>query len=141
MYFRNLKDHPHWPEAAQEILKILDPDLITLINEVFPPPFPPADIYATGDKIVIFLELPGWQEKNELTLSAGENLLEIKGSKKQEQVLSTDAHCYSQEIFWGPFTRTIALPYKIDPESLSVKYLNGIIEMHFQRLSGENDLG
>lgn len=140
MYFRSLKDHPHWPEAAQEILKTMDPDLVTLIHEVIPAPFPPADIYATNDEISILLALPGWQESDELTLSVSENLLEIKGFKNQEQVLSTDALCQRQETFYGPFTRTIALPYRIDPEGFSVKYSNGVLKIHFQRCSEENDL-
>lgn len=140
MYFRSLKDHPHWQKSAQEILKLLDPDLIALINEVFPAPFPPADIYVTDFEITVFLEIPGWQEQDEFTLSVSENLLKIKGFTKQKQVVSTDAHCFSQEIFRGPFSRTIVLPDKIDPEKFSVKYLNGVLKMHFQRLSGEHDL-
>lgn len=140
MYFRNLKDHPHWQEASLEILKQLDPDLLNMINEVFPAPFPPVDIYATDDEITVFLEISGQQEEDELMLSAGENQMEIKGFKKQGQILPIEGHCLSQEIFWGPFARTIALPYKIDPESLSIKCLKGILEIHFQRLSEENDL-
>lgn len=139
MYFQSLKDHPHWSEAASEILKTLDPDLLSMINEVFPAPFPPVDIYVTVDEIIVFLEISGW-DKDELILAAGENRIEIKGFRKQGQILPIEGQRLSQEIFWGPFTRTIELPYKIDPESLSVKYLKGILEIHFQRLSEENNL-
>lgn len=140
MYFQSLKNHPHWSKATLEILKTLDPDLLTMINEVFPAPFPPVDIYATGDEIIVFLEISGWQEKDELILAAGEHQIEIKGFRKHGQILPIEGQRLSQEIFWGSFARTIAFPYKIDPESLSVKYLKGVLEIHFQRIPGENDL-
>lgn len=138
MYFRSLKDHSQWPKAVQEISKIIDPNLITLIHEVFPALFPPTDIYTTDDEITVLLAIPGWQENDELTLSVSENLLEIKGFKNPEEVLALDALCNRREIFWGPFTRNIVLPYKIDSKLHSIKYSNGLLKMHFQRLE-END--
>ncbi len=140
MYFHRLKEHPNWSKTTSEILKTLDPNLVSMIHQIFPPSFPQADIYETDGEIIILLEIPGWQESNELMVSVSENLLEIKGFKEQRHVLSTDALCLRQEIFYGPFVRTIALPYKIDPEGFSVKYLNGLLKMHFQRVSDEEAL-
>lgn len=137
MYFRSLKDHPKWQEASKAIIGQVDPDIITMIQEIFPPIYPPADVYLTDKEVIVLVGIQGWSQKDEIIISPVNGGLEVKGVKYTLEPADVNAFCASQEIFRGNFCRTIEIPCEVDADDFSVKYTNGLMEIRLRQLQDE----
>ena len=69
---------------------------------------PNMDISETKDSLVAKVEVPGMDPKD-IQISLQENLLTIKGEKRQEKE-EKDEHYHRVERAYGVFTRSVRLP-------------------------------
>jgi HSP20 family molecular chaperone IbpA len=69
-------------------------------------------------------ELPGIDPAKNVDITVGDGLLTISGERK-ERVESM----HRSELFYGKFTRTIALPSGADEKSVNAEYRDGILEV------------
>jgi HSP20 family protein len=65
-------------------------------------------------------------ELKDLDLSIANNVLTIKGQKKDERE-SKDAKVYRQESWAGSFQRTLSLPNTVDPEKIEAVMKDGVL--------------
>lgn len=87
--------------------------------------FPPANVWTSNDKLVFTFELPG-VKADDLEISAKADTLTVKGSRKPD-VLPEGAQYVRQERGSGSFTRSFALPFKIDQDAVEASYINGVL--------------
>ena len=87
--------------------------------------FPPANVWTSDDKLVFTFELPG-VKADDLEISAKADTLTVKGSRKPD-VLPEGAQYVRQERGSGSFTRSFALPFKIDQDAVEASYINGVL--------------
>ena len=87
--------------------------------------FPPANVWTSDDKFVFTFELPG-VKADDLEISAKADTLTVKGSRKPD-VLPEGAQYVRQERGSGSFTRSFALPFKIDQDAVEASYINGVL--------------
>lgn len=94
---------------------------------------PSVDVSEDEHAFHVKVELPGMEEKD-LTVTLHEKLLTIAGEKKEERrdgdVGKNYLHC---ERVFGSFSRTIALPEGVDPEGVTARYANGILEVDLKK--------
>lgn len=94
-------------------------------NAVAKHDFPPTNVWSNDSKLVLTFELPGIKAED-LDISAKADTLTIKGSRRPD-VLPEGAQYLRQERSCGTFTRSFALPFKIDQEQVEATYRNGIL--------------
>jgi HSP20 family protein len=83
--------------------------------------------YVDGNTICIRADLPGVDLK-EVELTVKDNQLTLKGERKAEQK-QQNGTCLSQEVQYGSFARTFALPEGVSAEELQARYHNGVLEV------------
>ena len=89
---------------------------------------PSMDISETKDSLVAKIEAPGMEEKD-IQVSLQENLLTIKGEKKQEKEEKDekDERYHRVERSYGAFTRSVRLPVAVDASRVTARFKNGLL--------------
>jgi len=86
---------------------------------------PNMDISETKDSLVAKVEVPGLDPKD-IQISLQENLLTIKGEKRQEKE-EKDEHYHRVERAYGVFTRSVRLPVAVDASKVTASFKNGLL--------------
>ena len=87
--------------------------------------FAPTDVSEDENTLRISMELPG-VEPNDVRLSLENNVLTIRGEKKQQNEENNE-RVHRFERTYGMFERTFALPNTVDPEKIEARYENGVL--------------
>ena len=90
------------------------------------------DVYRHDGDIVIQSTIAG-ATSSDLDISILNDMVTIKGNRQPEaRVASHDF--YYQELYWGPFSRTIILPEEVDADSAKAAMKNGILTIRLPTL-------
>ena len=92
------------------------------------------DIYQTEQDLVIQSAIAGVKPEN-LDISMEKDIIRIKGSR--EKPFEEKGDYFSQECFWGLFSREIILPAEIDPERAMAEMKNGILTIRIPKILRE----
>jgi HSP20 family protein len=92
------------------------------------------DIYQTEDYLVIQSAIAGVKPEN-LDISIEKDLIVIKG--KREKPFEESGDYFTQECFWGPFSREVILPVEVDPNRAEAKMKEGILMIKLPKISRE----
>ncbi len=111
--------------------KIIEPQLISK-KEVAGEGHLILDVFKSGDDIVIQSTIAG-ADPNEMDISITKDMVTIKGTRMhQEKIKESDY--YHRELYWGSFSRSIILPFDIDPDGSKASMKNGILTIRLPRL-------
>ena len=92
----------------------------------------PVDVLQTSSDIIIRAFVAGVRP-DELSISISRDMVEIEGNRSErEQVAGPDY--FSQELFWGSFSRTISLSQEIDVEASSANAKDGLLTIILPKL-------
>jgi HSP20 family protein len=86
---------------------------------------PSMDISETKDSLVAKVEVPGMEQKD-IQISLQENLLTIKGEKKQEKEEKEETY-FRMERTYGAFARTLPHPAPVETGKVTATFKNGIL--------------
>jgi len=86
---------------------------------------PCADIAEHDNDYVVTMELPG-VAKEDVKITMQENLLTVRGEKKQEKKLS-DSSSHRVERSYGAFRRSFTLPTVVRGDTIDASYKDGIL--------------
>lgn len=95
---------------------------------------PKVDFAENKDAYVLKAEIPGIDPK-EISVSLENELLTIKGEKKQEKE-EKDEHHYRVERSFGSFARTMRLPGAVDGGKVAAAFKNGVLTVTLPKASG-----
>lgn len=91
------------------------------------------DVYQTEDDIVIKSTIAG-VTADDVDISLTKDMATIKGKRAPDEPVDADDYYY-QELYWGPFSRSIILPEDIDVEKASASMKNGILTLRLPKLA------
>lgn len=83
------------------------------------------DVYQTGDSIVIQSTVAGVRPED-IDVSISNDLVTIRGVRHQDQEVA-DEDFFTQECYWGGFSRSIVLPVDVLSEKADASMKNGIL--------------
>jgi HSP20 family protein len=92
--------------------------------------FPAVNVYAGRDGIAIIAELPG-VEKEDLEIQAHQDALTLRGTRRPSSE-QADAY-HRRERRSGNFTRTLQLPFRVDPDRIEAQLENGVLRLSLSR--------
>ncbi len=88
---------------------------------------PPLDVVREGDRYVVRVDLPG-VKREDIELSVLNNRLFIRGTKKHETEAKEGTYHRRERVF-GSFERVVEFPDPVDPEKISAKFTDGVLEI------------
>ncbi len=91
----------------------------------------PIDVSETETDIVVKAVLPGVKSED-VDISVSEGVLTIKGESRYEEKTEKENY-YRQEIRYGAFSRSIALPTRVDHERAEAEFAEGILTVRLPK--------
>jgi len=83
------------------------------------------DVYQTSSDIVVKAPIAGVKPED-IDISITDDVLTIKGERKEEDKIPRENY-YTQECYWGAFSRSIILPIPVITEKASATFKNGVL--------------
>ena len=99
------------------------------------PVYPPINVYATGDDVVVTSEVPGI-EAGEIDLTVTGDTLSLKAEKKSVD-LKEGEKWHRNERAYGSFNRTVKLPYNVDSTRIEAVYDKGMLKLTLPRAESD----
>ena len=92
------------------------------------------DVYQTENDLVIQSAIAGVRPEN-LEIALEKDILTIKGIR--EKPFNEEGDYFSQECYWGPFSREIILPAEVDPNQAAAKMKEGVLTIRIPKIRRE----
>lgn len=89
------------------------------------------DVEETPAKVIVTAEIPGIENKEDLSIVLDENLLTIQGEVKRIQSADEQRATRHSERYYGSFRRKITLPAMVKTDGAHASYRNGVLELIF----------
>ena len=97
--------------------------------------FPPINILLGENSVAMIAELPG-VTADDVTIGLQEDVLTLEG-KREPKVQEDNVNWQRRERAYGTFSRTVQLPFRVDPDKVQARFTNGVLEIELQRLEAE----
>lgn len=78
------------------------------------------DIYEFENYYIIKAPIAG-VKLSDLDIEITDNVITIRGNRQQGDSIPSDQY-YLQECFWGEFSRSVTLPFTIDPKKIKATF-------------------
>ncbi len=85
------------------------------------------DVFETADAIVIVAPIAGVR-KEDIKVTVTDDVLEIKGFRRFQEAVRKEQF-YSQECFWGAFSRAVVLPARGKPDQVRASLKEGVLRV------------
>ncbi len=92
--------------------------------------YPPLNVFAKGDDVVLVAELPGL-DKESIRVEAKGRTLRIAGNKAVS--FPEKAAIHRRERLAGSFDRAVTLPVEIDVDRIKAEYRDGVLALFLPR--------
>jgi len=92
---------------------------------------PKINLINKGDKFLLEAELPG-MEKKDIEVEIQDDRITIKGERKTSEEHKEENY-YHKETTYGKILREIDLPEKINTETASAHYENGVLKLELPK--------
>ena len=94
------------------------------------------DVYQTDAEIVIKSPVAG-VKMQDLDVTITNDMVTIKGRRENEEKLPKENYFF-QELYWGPFSRSVILPTEIEIEQAKAILKDGILTIRLPKVEKES---
>lgn len=91
---------------------------------------PAADMYETGDALVVEMELPGFSH-DDVEVAVEEGALTVSGRREAEASQEGDYHL--RERAYGRFGRSFRLPTSVDADGATARFDDGVLRVELPK--------
>lgn len=106
-------------------------------EEIVPPEAPEEegqltiDVYQTPEEMIIKSTIAGVRQ-DDLDITIATDMVTIQGVRRKDENISPEDYYY-QELYWGPFSRSVILPQEVDTESAKAGLKDGILTIRLPK--------
>ncbi len=93
------------------------------------------DVFQTDKNIVILAPVAG-VKLNDMSVEVNDDVLTIKGHRQFEETVEEENY-FTQECFWGDFSRSIVLPASVDSNKISASFKDGVLKIEIPKIEKE----
>lgn len=93
------------------------------------------DVYQTDTDIVIQAMVAGVSAED-LDISISQEVVTIKGRREEPAGINENDY-FTNELYWGPFSRTILLPQEIESDEAEAMEKNGLLMIRLPKVDKE----
>ena len=90
------------------------------------------DVYQNNSEIIVQAMVAGVRPED-LNVDITRDTVTISGSRKESKTVK-DEDYFTQELYWGSFSRTIALPEEVDPEEAEATEKHGLLILKLPKI-------
>ncbi len=90
------------------------------------------DLYQTPTEIVIQTMVAGVRPED-LEISVTRDMATISGKREESRTIDEENY-FAKELYWGRFSRTIALPQEVEPEEVDASVRHGLLTIKLQKV-------
>jgi len=98
---------------------------------------PSTDVYRENNDLVVKADLPG-MKKTDVEVKVEDGYLVVSGERKHEET-KEERDYYRSERSYGSFYRRVPLPEGTDPDAVTAKCDDGVLEVHVPLLEGAEE--
>jgi HSP20 family protein len=91
------------------------------------------DVYQTTTEIVVQTMVAGVLPEN-LSINITRDMITIRGKREENRSIKEDNY-YTQELYWGSFSRVISLPEEVDPEEAEAIEKHGLLIIRLPKIN------
>jgi HSP20 family protein len=95
---------------------------------------PAVDTFVKDGNVVIMVDLPGIDPKS-VDVTVDRDRVTITGERKAQHE-ENEAGTHYREVRYGRFERTVRLPGPIDPDGVSARFRDGVLEISMKAPAG-----
>ncbi|NWL86784.1 MULTISPECIES: Hsp20/alpha crystallin family protein [unclassified Paenibacillus] len=95
------------------------------------------DVYENDDEVIAACDIPGLEQKEDVTIEVDRNVLSISGSVNKTNEVKEE-HMHRRERYSGRFHRLVTLPANVTPEHVKATYKNGVLEVRMRKIDGDH---
>ena len=99
------------------------------------PTYPAVNVWVNEEGQLITAEMPGLTP-DDIDIDVTADALSISGERRPEEA-GKDANYHRQERNTGSFSRTIQLPFMVDPEGVQASFQNGVLRINLPRAEAD----
>ncbi|HUW71960.1 MAG TPA: Hsp20/alpha crystallin family protein [Candidatus Humimicrobiaceae bacterium] len=92
------------------------------------------DVYQIENEVVIQSAIAGVKPEN-LDIAIERDILTIRGNR--EKPFEESGDYFTQECYWGPFSREVVMPVEVDPERVEATMKDGILTIKIPKMLRE----
>jgi HSP20 family protein len=92
------------------------------------------DLYQTDEDLVLQSAIAGVKSEN-LEIEIEGDMLTIRGVR--ERPFEEKGEYFTQECFWGPFSRKVILPIEVDADKAEAQIKNGVLTIRIKKVQKE----
>lgn len=92
--------------------------------------FPPVNVWLGDSAVVVTAEMPGVPQ-DRIDLTVQDDTLTIRGERPA--AADDGAAWHRRERTAGAFARTVALPFRVDPQKVEARFQDGVLAVEMQR--------
>jgi HSP20 family protein len=97
--------------------------------------YPPINLWTGEEGVVASAEIPG-VSPDDLEITVQENTLTLKGERRPPEV-GESVTFHRRERAYGGFSRTVMLPFNVDPDQVQARFDDGILMVKLPRPEAE----
>ncbi len=90
------------------------------------------DVYQTDTDIIVKSTIAGVKSED-LDIKMTDNMITIKGIRQKDKSIPQKNYNY-QEIYWGPFSRSVILPVEINSDKIKASMKDGILTIRLPKM-------
>ncbi|HEY9757631.1 MAG TPA: Hsp20/alpha crystallin family protein [Oculatellaceae cyanobacterium] len=109
--------------------------LFSSIPETRQADFPPVNVWASEDKALVVAEVPGIDPDN-IDVQVVNQTLTLKTKRHPEQLAEGQAW-HRRERGYGEFSRSLELPFTIEPEKVKASFSQGMLRVELPRAAAD----
>jgi HSP20 family protein len=96
----------------------------------------PVNVFEAEDFLLVIVPMPGLQEEDiDITMSG--NIITLASGERADLKPESGKRYLRHEWHYGPYQRTLELPYAIDAESAEATFGNGVLTVRVQKAETE----
>ena len=90
------------------------------------------DVYQNAGDIIVQTMVAGVRPED-LSVDISRDMVTISGSRKETRTIKEEDY-FTQELYWGSFSRTITLPEEIDPDEAEATEKHGLLILRLPKI-------
>ncbi len=90
---------------------------------------PSVELVEQDKEYVLKADLPGLREQDVEVRVDDDNVLTIRGERREEKTKTVRGYEYSERAY-GSFSRSVALPVGVDTSKIEAEFRDGVLEVH-----------
>ena len=99
------------------------------------PDYPPLNVWAAGDAVVVLAEIPG-VDPSDIDISVVNKMLKLWGCRQPDDLEEGEGY-RRRERDYGQFNREYELPFVVDVDNVEARFCDGILFMRLPKAQEE----